>query len=359
MCDLLWADPMETFIGEVESPFEFNAVRGCSYNFSYNIVCEFLDKNGLLSVIRAHEAQDAGYKMHRRNDRTGFPSLITLFSAPNYLDTYNNKGALMRYENNVINIRQFNASTHPYNLPGFMNVFNWSIPFVAEKVGELLIVILNLVDDVQADQEEIMKRKVNAERERKREALRSKVRTVSRMLTLYKTMRREREIRNSNNPLLSVVPASPDKPQDEVKNNINEARPPGVQEVIQAAKIEPSTPDGIRRRLSRDKILSQKKQQEFRQKFGGTKIYDAKDFMMSDSPPKEMDPTYSTPRSSSPIARHIKFTTSMSEIPTMGSDPMMPSPTVITTTSEGKADVAAVESGTEHSIQPSSKQINK
>jgi len=177
------------------------------------------------------------------------------------------------------------------------------------------------------------------------------------MLTLYKTMRRERESKNSTNPLLSLVPTSPDKPQDEVKN-INEARPPGVQEVIQAARIEPSTPDGIRRRLSRDKILSQKKQQEFRQKFGGTKIYDAKDFIMSDSPPKEStDPTYSTPRSSSPIARHIKFTTSMGDIPTMSnSDPMLPSPTVITTTSEGKADVAAVESSTELP-QPSTKQI--
>jgi len=150
MCDLLWADPMESFTPEVESNFEFNIVRGCSHNFSYNQVCDFLDKNGLLSVIRAHEAQDAGYKMHRRNDRTGFPSLITLFSAPNYLDSYENKGALMRYENNVINIRQFNSSPHPYNLPGFMNVFNWSLPFVADKVGELISVILNLVDDVQA-----------------------------------------------------------------------------------------------------------------------------------------------------------------------------------------------------------------
>jgi len=150
MCDLLWADTLASFTPEVASNFEFNIVRGCSHNFSYNQVCDFLDKNGLLSVIRAHEAQDAGYKMHRRNDRTGFPSLITLFSAPNYLDSYENKGALMRYENNVINIRQFNSSPHPYNLPGFMNVFNWSLPFVADKVGELISVILNLVDDVQA-----------------------------------------------------------------------------------------------------------------------------------------------------------------------------------------------------------------
>jgi len=30
-------------------------------NCSYNAACQFLERNNLLSVIRAHEAQDAGY----------------------------------------------------------------------------------------------------------------------------------------------------------------------------------------------------------------------------------------------------------------------------------------------------------
>lgn len=34
------------------------------------------------------------YRMYRKSQATGFPSLITIFSAPNYLDVYNNKGWL-------------------------------------------------------------------------------------------------------------------------------------------------------------------------------------------------------------------------------------------------------------------------
>jgi len=30
--------------------------------------------------------------MYKKSSVTGFPSLITIFSAPNYLDVYNNKG---------------------------------------------------------------------------------------------------------------------------------------------------------------------------------------------------------------------------------------------------------------------------
>lgn len=154
MCDLLWSDPIEEFGRERnDEHFVHNHVRGCSYFYTYNVACEFLSKNNLLSIIRAHEAQDAGYRTYRKAKDTGFPSIMTIFSAPNYLDAYNNKAAVVKYENNILNIRQFNCSPHPYWLPNFMDVFEWSLPFVGEKITDMLISILNICTKEELEEE--------------------------------------------------------------------------------------------------------------------------------------------------------------------------------------------------------------
>lgn len=75
-----------------------NDVRGCSFFFGYEAATKFLHKNHLLSIIRAHEAQLEGFKMHQTNTQSGFPTVITIFSAPNYCDCYNNKGAVLKFE---------------------------------------------------------------------------------------------------------------------------------------------------------------------------------------------------------------------------------------------------------------------
>uniref|UniRef100_A0A8B9RAX6 Protein phosphatase 3, catalytic subunit, alpha isozyme n=1 Tax=Astyanax mexicanus TaxID=7994 RepID=A0A8B9RAX6_ASTMX len=193
MCDLLWSDPLEDFGNEKSQEyFSHNTVRGCSYFYSYPAVCEFLQNNNLLSVIRAHEAQDAGYRMYRKSQTTGFPSLITIFSAPNYLDVYNNKAAVLKYENNVMNIRQFNCSPHPYWLPNFMDVFTWSLPFVGEKVTEMLVNVLSICsdDELMNDGDEIFDANAAAAR---KEVIRNKIRAIGKMAKMFSVLREESE----------------------------------------------------------------------------------------------------------------------------------------------------------------------
>lgn len=140
MCDLLWADPMEDEEEQMcpDALYLHNELRGCSYVFSFAAVRQFLTDNHLAGMIRAHEAQDEGFRMFRKIEDTGFPSVICVFSAPNYCDTYDNKAAILEIHNKLLQIRQFHSVDHPYILPNFMNAFTWSLPFVFDKVSDIV-----------------------------------------------------------------------------------------------------------------------------------------------------------------------------------------------------------------------------
>ncbi|KAG5986948.1 3',5'-cyclic-nucleotide phosphodiesterase (PDEase) (3':5'-CNP) [Claviceps spartinae] len=205
MCDILWADPLEDFGAEKTSDyFLHNNMRGCSYFFSYFAACAFLERNNLLSIIRAHEAQDAGYRMYRKTRTTGFPSVMTIFSAPNYLGEYNNKAAVLKYENNVMNIRQFNCTPHPYRLPKFMDVFTWSLPFVGEKITDMLIAILNTCSEEELEEETPYSTSPHSPTtwqagddpnsiEFKRRAIKNKILAIGRMSRVFQALREESE----------------------------------------------------------------------------------------------------------------------------------------------------------------------
>jgi len=198
MCDLLWSDPIEDFGQErTTENFVHNHVRGCSYFYTYRAVCDFLERNRLLSIIRAHEAQDSGYRMYRKSRKTGFPSVMTLFSAPNYLDVYNNKAAMVKYEANMFSIRQFNSMPHPYWLPNFMDAFSWSLPFVGEKITHMLAAVLNICtqEELTESADEPTPSEVPTDREKaeRRKVIKNKILAVGRISHMFSVLREESE----------------------------------------------------------------------------------------------------------------------------------------------------------------------
>jgi len=85
-CDLLWADPSDD-----TADYIYNADRKTSYCFGANAVDNFLKKNNLGMICRAHECVDDGYRFFF--DR----KLISIFSAPLYSKgEYSNSGAVLR-----------------------------------------------------------------------------------------------------------------------------------------------------------------------------------------------------------------------------------------------------------------------
>lgn len=94
LCDLIWADPIDDIYAN-STEFRENRERECSYYFGNGPVKELLRDQHLISIIRAHQVQHDGYKMHRWNGMSNFPSVVTVFSAPNYCGTYANNGAIL------------------------------------------------------------------------------------------------------------------------------------------------------------------------------------------------------------------------------------------------------------------------
>ncbi|KAH7908794.1 Metallo-dependent phosphatase-like protein [Hygrophoropsis aurantiaca] len=215
LCDLLWSDPVANFGYEHEpsahgpplppgTTFEHNGVRGCSYFFTYEAACKFLERNSLLGIIRGHEAQDAGYTMFRKTPTKKFPSVITVFSAPNYLDVYHNRAAVIKYANKNITIRQFNSSSHPYWLPNFMDGFTWSLPFVGSKITEMLLAILATcsqeeLEDSSSGEDDDDTRTIAdlaltpGEISERRQQIKNKILAVGRMQRVFQLLREEAE----------------------------------------------------------------------------------------------------------------------------------------------------------------------
>ncbi|KAL4278544.1 hypothetical protein GQ457_03G027320 [Hibiscus cannabinus] len=90
LCDLLWSDPDRDVKG-----WGMND-RGVSYTFGEDKVSEFLTEHDLDLVCRAHQVVEDGYEFFA--DR----QLVTIFSAPNYCGEFDNAGAMMSVDENLM-----------------------------------------------------------------------------------------------------------------------------------------------------------------------------------------------------------------------------------------------------------------
>lgn len=105
--ELIWADPchMQQYLDIMEMTdihdefaqrgFVFNQKRGASYLFNERAAVEFLTRNNLSHIIRAHEVPPTGYAQHFNNLCT------TVFSCSHYCN-HDNEAAVIMIANNRI-----------------------------------------------------------------------------------------------------------------------------------------------------------------------------------------------------------------------------------------------------------------
>ncbi len=90
LCDILWSDPTSS-----SKAWDVNE-RGVSCTFSQKSLSNFLKKNDLDLVCRAHQVVEDGYEFF------GEQELVTVFSAPNYMGQFDNAGAIMLVDENLM-----------------------------------------------------------------------------------------------------------------------------------------------------------------------------------------------------------------------------------------------------------------
>ncbi|VDM94263.1 unnamed protein product, partial [Onchocerca ochengi] len=86
MCDVLWSDPDDRYPGWALS------ARGISFTFSSKVVKEFCETNNIDLIVRGHQLTADMFRGGYKYFADG--RLLTIFSAPNYLNMKNDSCVL-------------------------------------------------------------------------------------------------------------------------------------------------------------------------------------------------------------------------------------------------------------------------
>lgn len=191
LCDIIWSDPVEND-KIFNQNFSRNKERGCSFVFGYNPIFDFLETNNLLMIVRAHQVEERGYRelffSQSPPDRK-HPLLISLFSAPNYCDSYENSAAYMRLTHEEYTYHQYTWQEHPYCLPDFRNAFQLTLPSIAENLMNFLVNIVETINSIDFDESEDQS-EIESEIEAKK-TLNLKLKNLGKSFILIKKIREE------------------------------------------------------------------------------------------------------------------------------------------------------------------------
>ena len=151
--------------------------------------------------------------MHKWGSRDSFPYVITIFSAPNYCGSYKNKASVLILKNNNLQLKQYQDTEPPYQLPDGLDLFSWSLPFLSEKVVSMLYCILKQCSPAElaeGENAEEIKEGVEGElskaqqKVKRKLVLRNKISAVGKMSKMMQVMRENHEV------LLEMKSMSPD-----------------------------------------------------------------------------------------------------------------------------------------------------
>ncbi|PBP15912.1 serine/threonine-protein phosphatase 5 [Diplocarpon rosae] len=101
MMEMLWTDPQI-------QPGRGPSKRGVGMQFGPDVTKRFCERNGLNAIIRSHEVRMEGYEEEHEG------RCITVFSAPRYCDSTENKGAYINIGPEYrLEFHKFDAVPHP------------------------------------------------------------------------------------------------------------------------------------------------------------------------------------------------------------------------------------------------------